>query len=178
MNLQIRPEQKEDHRSVFELITHAFAAEAYSDQTEQFLVERLRKSEAFIPELSLVGEYGGELRGYILLSRIHILAHKKQIPSLALAPVAVHPDYQGVGLGGQLIRHAHNSATRLGHRSVILLGHPGYYPRFGYRPLHEFNLELPFDAPPEACMALELVKGSLAEVSGKVIYPAAFFEEV
>lgn len=60
--------------------------------------------------------------------------------SLALAPVAVLPAYQGNGIGGRVDRAAHEKAREMGFGSVILLGHPAFYPKFGYRPLKEFGL--------------------------------------
>ena len=96
--------------------------------------------------------------------------------SLALAPVAVLPAYQGNGIGGRLIRAAHEKAREMGFGSVILLGHPAFYPKFGYRPLKEFGIKLPFDVPDECCMAIELTEGALCSISGTVRYPDPFFE--
>lgn len=146
-----------------------------SDHQEQFLVERLRRSDAFLPELSLVAEMDDKIVGYILLSKIRIQNHKDCFDSLALAPVAVLPEYQGRGVGGTLIRAAHDKACHLGHGSVVLLGHETYYPKFGYRPAHLFGISLPFDVPKENCMAIELTEGALDQVSGTVVYPRAFF---
>jgi len=80
------------------------------------------------------------------------------------------------GIGGQLIEEAHRIAIELGYQSIILLGHEKYYPKFGYRPLHEFNITLPFDAPKENCMAIELFPNALSNKKGSVIYPKEFFE--
>jgi predicted N-acetyltransferase YhbS len=79
------------------------------------------------------------------------------------------------GIGGALIRATYQKAESLGFRSVILIGHATYYPRFGYRPASEYNITLPFEVPKENAMALELVKGSLAATRGMVQYPTAFF---
>ena len=64
----------------------------------------------------------------------------------------------------------------MGFGSVILLGHPAFYPKFGYRPLKEFGIKLPFDVPDECCMAIELTEGALCNISGTVRYPDPFFE--
>ncbi|MEL7225746.1 MAG: N-acetyltransferase [Cyanobacteria bacterium J06576_12] len=174
--IHIRQETTADHQQVFELIEAAFAEVEYSDQSEHHLVKRLRKSDAFIPELSLVAEKGGELVGHILLTRIAIVNGEQRSPSLALAPVSVLPTHQGQGIGGTLIKEAHKRAQALGHGSVILLGHADYYPRFGYRPTAEFGIRLPFAVPAENCMLVELQTGALAGISGVVEYPAAFME--
>lgn len=106
----------------------------HSDHQEQFLVERLRKSDAFIPELSLVAEdEKGTIAGHILLTKLSIENDSETYESLALAPVSVKPEFQNQGIGGQLIREGHRVAQRLGYQSVILIGHENYYPKFGYK---------------------------------------------
>lgn len=176
ITLRIRQEGPADHQAVFKLIEAAFKTEGYSDGDEKFLVERLWASEAFIPELSLVAVLYQKIVGHILLSRITINSSLQNFKSLALAPVSVLPEYQGRGIGGQLIEAAHQKARSLGHTSVILLGHAHYYPRFGYRPAHTFGITLPFDAPRENCMAVELVENALNDVHGMVQYSQAFYD--
>jgi len=175
MNIKIRQEKTSDYKSVFELIEKAFKNEKFTDHKEQFLVERLRKSNAFIPELSLVAEYQDKLVGFILLTNIKIVNDNKIFGSLALAPVAVLPDFQNMGIGGKLIIQAHTIAKEKGYKSVILLGHEKYYPKFGYVIADKFGIELPFEAPKENCMAIELIEGGLKDVNGVVEYPKEFF---
>ena len=175
-NVTIRQETVEDYEKVFELITAAFQDEEYTDHREQYLVERLRKSVAFVTELSLVAEINGRLVGHILLSKITIRNEKETYGSLALAPVSVAKNYRKQGIGGDLIKKAHKKAYELGFDSVILLGHADYYPRFGYQSASKFGIRLPFDAPDENFMALELRKDGLKSVSGRVEYPPEFFE--
>lgn len=176
MTINIRQETAADYPAVFDLIVQAFKDEVLSDKREQFLVERLRKSDAFLPELSLVATVKEQIVGYILLTKISIDSYSERIDSLALAPVAVLPAFQKKGIGGQLIEKAHSVAKALGFESVILLGHEKYYPKFGYQALHTFNISIPFEAPKENCMAVELKPNSLKNISGKVIYPKEFFE--
>ncbi len=175
MNITIRQEQSRDFNQVFNLIKSAFKNEKYSDHSEHLLVERLRDSDAFIPELSLVAEFNAKIVGHILLSKIKIRNKKQEFESLALAPVSVLPDFQGKEIGGKLIIKAHEVAKQLGNESVILLGHAKYYPRFGYRQLDKFGISLPFEVPKENCMAVELTEGALKNVSGTVEYPKEFF---
>lgn len=176
MNIQIREERPEDHKAVFELIEKAFESEELSDHREQFLVERLRLSDAFIPELSLVYEQDGVVVGYILLTKLKIVNATDTYESLALAPVAVLPAYQGKGIGGALITEAHKRAKGLGYKSVVLLGHADYYPKFGYKQTKYYNISLPFDVPDENCMACELIPDGLKGINGIVEYPQAFME--
>ena len=176
MQLTIRQEQIKDHVSVFQIIEKAFKTMEYSSHTEQFIVEKLRKSDAFIPELSLVAELGGQLVGYIILSKIHIDRGDKLIDALSLRPVAVLPEFHKQGIGGKLIKKAHQIAKSLGHEIIILLGHKDYYPRFGYEMTSKYGIQLPFDAPPENCMVRGLNPDSLKDVGGKVIYSKPFLE--
>jgi predicted N-acetyltransferase YhbS len=176
MNIAIKQEKITDYNAVFSLIETAFMTEELSDHREQFLVERLRNSESFIPQLSLVAEIEGEIVGHILATKLKIIHNETEFESLALSPVSVLPDYQGNGIGGILIKEIHKVATELGCKSIILLGHADYYLRFGYELAEKFGLKLPFDVPKENCMAIELVKNGLKGVRGTVKYPKEFNE--
>lgn len=148
-----------------------------SDQNEYVLVGRLRVSDAYIPELSIVAEdVTGQIIGHILLTRISIVDGANAEDSLAMAPVSVLPTNQKQGIGSRLIRTALAKAKELGYGSVIVLGHPDFYPRFGFRKASEWGIRPPFDVPDNAFMALELQKGSLRNVGGVVRYPEPFNE--
>lgn len=176
MKLNIRKENPEDFEMVFNLIKEAFKDEQMSDHREQLLVERLRKSTAFVPELSMVAEIDDTIVGHILLSKVKIKNKNSEFDSLALAPVSVHPDYQRKGIRGMLIKAAHQRAKELRHKSIILLGHKEYYPRFGYIQADKFDIDLPFEVPKENCMAIELVENGLKGTTGIVQYPKEFIE--
>ncbi len=173
-NLTIRQEQPMDHPSVFKVIEQAFANEELSKYNVQCLVERMRTSSAFIPELSLVAELGSKIVGHILLTKTFITNSARSFHSLALTQVSVLPEYQKRGIGGALILHAHTKAKELGYESIVLLGHEQYYPKFGYQQAHTFGIVLPFDAPRENCMAFPLTENGLKGVSGTVVYPQEF----
>ena len=175
-NITIRQEQHEDYPIVFKLIERTFKDMEMADHTEQFLVQRLRNSPAFVPELSLVAENGNEIVGHILLTKILIKHRGEEHQSLALAPVTVDPGFQKQGIGKMLIEEAHQRAKDLGFKSVVLLGHANYYPKFGYRKASEFGIKLPFDVADEYCMAIELTSNGLMGVQGLVEYPKEFFE--
>lgn len=128
----IRQENKNDYEKVYNLVKLAFANATHSDGDEQNLVTRLRESEAFIPELSLVAEVEDEIVGHILFTKIKI--GDSNTVGVALAPLAVKPQFQNRGIGGELIKEGHRIAKELGYGFSVVLGHDRYYPKFGYQP--------------------------------------------
>lgn len=176
MDIRIRQEQTKDYDTIHKIVELAFRDMEDSDHSEPFLVDRLRQTDAFIPELSLVAEADGKIIGHILLTKVEIVSANKSVPSLGLAPVSVLPDYQNRGVGSALIREAHKRAAELGYDSVVLLGHKDYYPRFGYKQAIDFGIEFPFDAPHAYCMATELRPEGLKGVQGMIQYAPPFME--
>ncbi|WP_339226212.1 N-acetyltransferase [Oceanobacillus sp. FSL K6-2867] len=178
MNLIIEQEQDTDYELTEVVVKTAFEHAEHSDKNEHKLVSRLRKSDAFIPALSLVAKEqdSNKILGHILLSEITIRNDHQSAESLALAPVSVLPEYQGKGMGRQLISEALNKARKLGYSSVIVLGHPEYYPKFGFKKASLWGIKAPFEVPDEAFMAIELSENSLCHISGVVEYSKAFFE--
>lgn len=154
---------------------HAVNEQAFDGRNaEAGLVDAIRKSENFIPKLSLVTEENGQILGHILFSRIHIETVSGPVPAIALAPMAVLPQYQKRGIGSALVKRGLDECRNLGHATVIVLGHPAYYPRFGFSAVLAKSLECPFGNCGDAWMALELIPNALQDVHGKVVYPPAF----
>ena len=110
--------------------------------------------------------------GHVLFSALPIVTERETVDSLALAPVAVLPEFQNRGVGSQLIRTGLDLCRRQGHRIVIVLGHPTYYPRFGFSAALAKPLESPYAG--DSFMALELVDGALQGIQGRVEYPPPF----
>ena len=176
MKISIRQETPSDYPAVAEAIKSAYEDVGYSNHREQFMAERLRNSGAFVPQLSLVAEVDRKIVGHLMLTKIFIHNQEKSIASLALAPLSVVPEFQGKGVGSQLVTEGHRLAKALGYQSVVVLGHPGYYPRFGYEPMKKYGLELPFLVREENCMIISLAEHGLSGVTGKVVYPPEFLE--
>ena len=173
--VRIRRERPSDRPAIADLVRRAFADSPYSDHQETALVDRLRQSAAFVPALAIVAEIDGVPVGHVLLTRVGVAcAAGPDIATLALGPLSVVPEHQRRGIGGTLIEHAHRRARRLGFAAIVVIGHPRYYPRFGYRPLAGFGLAVPFEVPPRTCMALELTPLALHGASGSVAYPPAW----
>lgn len=167
----LRQETEGDYTDVFEVHQIAFG-----QQEEAKLVKALRNNKtAFVQELSIVATVNSIVVGHILFTRISIRDAKGNInESLALAPMAVRPEFQNCGVGSQLIRKGLMVAKDLGFKSVIVLGHENYYPRFGFEPAAKWNIKAPFEVPSNVFMAIELVAGGLKDISGTVIYPKEF----
>ncbi len=167
----IRSEQKKDWEAIHEVNRLAFEQE-----DEALLIQRIRDSSGFIPELSLVAIQEGRIVGHILFSRIDIECQHRNKPVLSLAPMAVHPDFQNQGIGTKLVIEGLRKSRKLGYEVVVVVGHPDYYPRFGFVPAREKRLEVPFPVPDEAFMVIELVPRALEGIKGMVKYPSEFDE--
>lgn len=167
--LTIRKETAKDYDEVFRVVKQAFESAEHSDGNEHNLVCALRKGDAFLPELSLVAEENEKIIGYILFTEIKI----NNQTELALAPLAVLPDYQRKGIGKALIEEGHKIAKMLGYRYSVVLGSEKYYPKFGYEPAKKFGILPPFDVPSENFMAIDL-NGNAPINSGLVQYAREF----
>lgn len=167
----IREEKPDDIQAVYELVKSAFEKASHTNHDEQNLVNRLRKSEGFIPELSLVAEENGRIVGHILFTKLKV----GETVQLSLAPLAVLPEWQNSGIGGQLIKAGHARAKALGYEYSILVGHETYYPRFGYFPASRIGVTAPFDVPDENLMAFNL-QGRHTALNGMLEYAKEFFE--
>lgn len=177
MDITIRHEENTELSSICKLIESAFAEIQESDHQEHHLVDRLHKSDTYIPELSLTAKTDkGKIVGYILLTKVEIVSGKEAKTSLAIAPLAVLPEYQNRGIGGMLLKEAHKRAAALGYETAVLLGHKDYYPRFGYCKAADYGIKFPFDVPSEYCQVIELIPNALRSTKGIVRYPTVFFE--
>ena len=162
----IRPERPEDHDAVRAVNDGAFG----EGSPEGGLVDALREEGAHVPELCLVAVEGDEVVGHILFSRAR-LASGHEV--LALAPMAVLPEHQRSGVGSQLATDALRRAATTDFPLVVVLGHPEYYPRFGFEPAAAHGVEAPWEVPPEAWMVLPLPAHDPA-AKGVVTYARAF----
>jgi putative acetyltransferase len=143
---------------------------AFGGPGEWQIIARLRQAKLIA--LSLVAEEKGRIVGHILFSWLPVRIDSRDVAAVALAPMAVHPDRQRRGIGSRLVREGLKRLPALGATAVIVLGHPHFYPRFGFSSAMARNLAGPFSG--EAFMALELEPGALRGENGKVTYPAAF----
>ena len=169
MDIQIRQERQEDFQLIRELVRHAFALAEHSDGDEHNLIERLRLSPEYIPELSLVAVSGDNVLGHIMFSKISIA----QTEAIALAPLADRQDIQRKCIGTSLVTAGHELARRMGYSCSVVLGNPLYYSKFGYEKASAYGIIAPFEVPDEYYMVYGL--DNIDDIpQGNVKYSDAF----
>ena len=146
--------------------------QAFGRAAEAALVDGLRAHGRV--SLSLVAERDGEVIGHILFSPVRIDSGLESTAGLGLAPMAVLPAHQRAGIGSLLVRAGLAECRRAGHGCVVVLGHPEYYPRFGFVPASRHGLAWEHPAPDEAFMVLPLREGAIAAAGGVVRYAPEF----
>ncbi|MEU8400571.1 N-acetyltransferase [Nonomuraea sp. NPDC048892] len=159
-----RPEERRDLPAIREVLLAAFPTALEAD-----LVDALRKDPSWLPGLSIVAEHDGRVAGHVLLTRCHVAG----APALALAPCAVSPAFQRQGAGSAAITASLAAARDAGESLVLVLGHPAYYPRFGFVRASAYGIRAPFDVPDEAMMALVL-DDRRPVPTGTIAYPPPF----
>ncbi len=166
MNVVIRSETTAD----LEAIRHVNRL-AFGQDTEARLVDALR--DGSYVRASLVAEKDAQVVGHILFSDLPIVTEAGTVPALALAPMAVLPECQNRGIGSTLVRRGLEVCEDQGHRIVVVVGHPHFYQRFGFSSKLAAHLESAYSGR-ESFMAVELVPGTLDDVTGRVKYPPPF----
>lgn len=165
--MRIRPETANDHAAITEVNRAAFGGDE-----EARLIDLLRRDALIIA--SLVAVDGTDVVGHILFSPVVVVTNTSEIQVASLAPVAVAPSRQRMGIGSMLVRHGLDACKHARYPAVIVVGHPSYYPRFGFSHAIVGGLANPF-ATGEAFMGLELAGGSLSGLAGgRIVYPDAF----
>lgn len=167
----VRQETEDDIRAIDVVNISAFAGE-----DEAQLVTELRMSAAFIPELSLVAEVHGRIVGHVLLFGVTLVGKDGESKVLALAPMGVVPSQSHRGIGSSLVRAALAKAGSLGYGGIVVVGHPEFYKRFGFKPASEWNITCPVPVGEDAVTAYELVKGGFKR-GGAVRYPQVFLDQ-
>lgn len=166
--LIIRTEIDTDYAAV-----HRVNRLAFNRVDEANLVDALRARAR--PHISLVAESEAhEILGHIFFSPVLIESEDSSFTALGLAPMAVLPEYQNRGIGSELVRRGLDACESIGHDVVVVLGHPEYYPRFGFIPASRKGISCEFDVPDEVFMVRELKEGALAGRTGVVKYLPEF----
>jgi putative acetyltransferase len=165
--MRLRAERADDHPAITRVTTAAFGSER-----EARMIDAIRSSDGFVPEVSLVAEVDGRIVGHVILSYVGLEGADRRV--LELGPMSVKPERQRAGIGSALVREALRGAEARGEPLVLVLGHPSYYPRFGFRPAAELRIHPPDQGiPAKAFMAIALSAYD-PDLRGRVIFPPAF----
>lgn len=164
--MQIRKEKVEDIEGVRRVNELAFGTAAEAD-----LVDALRDQAQ--PTISLVADDRGEIVGHIMFSPV-VLAGHPGLKIMGLAPMAVLPIHQRIGIGAKLVHAGLGECEKLKFGAVVVLGHPEYYSRFGFVPSSRFGLGCEYEVPEDVFMVKELREGYLGGATGIITYHAAF----
>ena len=174
-DLVIRREEKEDYRTVEQLVREAFWNLYVPGCNEHYILHNLRKSSDFIPELDFVAEQGGQIVGQIAYSRGIIKDKQGEDKGvITFGPVSVLPAFQRRGIGSALIIHTIDLARDMGYPAICIYGDPRYYSRFGFRCAEKYEIKTADDKFAVALQVLELRQGALNNVSGRFIESVAF----
>ena len=165
--MNIREEVPSDIEMIWEVNTEAFETEA-----EASLVNALRNSGCTY--LSLVAETENKIVGHILFTPVELSGNDNNLKIMGLAPMAVLSKYQNKGIGSKLVQAGLERCRSLGYDAVVVLGHPNYYPKFGFVPSVKYGIKSEYEVPAEVFMILELVPGSLKNHEGVIKYHEAF----
>jgi putative acetyltransferase len=172
MNPVIRPERPEDEAAI-----RALNEAAFDGPVEAGLVDRLRASDAFIPELSMVAvDEHGSIVGHVMISWVDLVDDEGGTTRrvLSLAPLAVLPAFQRQGIGSALTDAGIAAAEARGEPMMVLLGHPWYYPRFGFEPARQFGIEPPIPVRRDEAWMVRRLSAWDPSIRGRVVYPPAF----
>lgn len=177
MDVTLRPEAPCDYRDTENVTREAFWNIFKPGCVEHYLLHVMRGHTSFIPELDYVAAKDGKIIGNIVYTRSYIVDNQGcRHEVITFGPVSVLPEYQKRGAGARLIYHTLELARRMGYKAVIILGHPDYYPKFGFRRAREFGLTTKNGEIFDPFMALELSLGYLTDIGGGVFHDAEVFD--
>jgi putative acetyltransferase len=166
---RVRTAEEPDGSAIADVVTAAFGPTEGPEIVR--LIADLSADATAQPLLWLVATRGDRVVGHVGFTRATVDAGARQIPASILAPLAVHPDFQSQGIGGQLVREGLRRLSGAGVDLVFVLGHPNYYPRLGFSEAGVLGLEAPYPIAPRnagAWMVQALRAGVLGTVKGKV----------
>jgi putative acetyltransferase len=169
--ITVRVEEPEDRAGVDDLVE-----EAFGDASVQRLVQLIRASNHWVPQLSLVAKREGELVGYVLLSTADLVSDGDPQQILLLSPLAVRPSAQGGGVARRLVEEGIVAADRAGYGLIVLEGDPALYGKLGFQPATALGIERPSDLIPEPAWQAHRLAAYHDGIRGRVTYQSAFWE--
>ena len=165
--MNIRKEQASDIEKIW-----AINSEAFETDAEANLVNALRDSGCTF--ISLVADIQNKLVGHILFTPVELTDNENKLKILGLAPMAVLSQHQNTKIGSKLVNAGLEHCQSLGYDAVVVLGHPDYYPKFGFVPSVKFGIKSEYEVPDEVFMVLELVPECLKNHAGVIKYHEVF----
>ncbi len=181
-DITIRPEEHKDYKDIIRLILRSFKEGTnYSDGTDIIaLVEEIRDSEYYIPELSFVAELDGKIVGHFLFSKFPLSQNRsggyggaEDTEIVMLAPVSVHADYFHMGVGSAMLKLGMEKVKECGYKGITVEGDFHFYNRVGFKTSSEYNIFPTSGYPlqePRCMMCRETYEGALTGVQGYVVY--------
>lgn len=173
MQVEIKREKPADREEIDLLFKLVFEPEGVSS-----IIKNMRESDIFIPELSRVARINDSIIGIIMYTRGEIVRGRRHIPVVVLSSLAVLPNYQGFGVGAELISNSFDKAIRMGHLAVLTFGQEDYFRKFGFKPANEYGITTSLKIPEEEFLAIEIEKSSLENAKGKLKNHSVFDELV
>lgn len=165
--MNIREEQLSDIEKIYQVNTEAFETKAEAD-----LVNALRNSGCNY--ISLVAEIESKIVGHILFTPVELTENKNNLKIMGLAPMAVVSQFQKNGIGSKLVNAGLEICKSQGYEAVVVLGHPAYYPKFGFVPSVNYSIKSEYDVPAGVFMVLELAPEALKGHKGIIKYHEEF----
>lgn len=167
--LNIIEESPKDLNDIYEINKKAFG-----EGIEAEIVNALREADELT--LSLVAKVDNLIIGHIAFSEVKVQSGEKTHKAIGLGPMAILPEYQRKGYGSNLVEYGLKILSERDYEIVVVLGHPDFYPKFGFVPSQNYGIQCEFECPPEAFMVKELKPDALKGVTGKVCYSSKFSE--
>lgn len=173
-----RLEEEKDYRAAESMTRRAFWNKHHLGCDEHYLVHCLRSDDAFVPEISLIAEVDDRIVGGIWYSKSQVKTGTGTYPVLTFGPLCVAPEYQGTGVGGQLLEKSMRLAREAGYPGIIIFGEPGYYPKHGFVTCDNFGITTADGKNFDAFMGIELQDGAFEQMRGGRFFEAEVFEHL
>jgi predicted N-acetyltransferase YhbS len=166
VEITLRPEEEKDFSIVENLTREAFWNVYCPGADEHFLVNNLRRTDAFIKELDFVALSNNKIIGNIMYAKSAVKKNDLEYTVLTFGPVSVLPEYQNKSIGGKLINHTIKLSKEMGYKAIIIYGDPEYYKRFGFKESKKYKITNKDKKFPAALLILELYPNALNGIEG------------
>ena len=174
--LEIREIHEEDWYALEEVTQRAFWNKHSMGCSEHYMVSQLKKNEAYVPECSLVALKDGKVIGAVLYAKAKVIDNDITHNILTFGPLCIHPDWQGTGVGGYLMKESLALAKGLGYTGIVIFGEPDYYPRLGFKTCDHFGITTPDGENFDALMGYALDEEAFSKVHGKIYEPEVMYD--